>query len=85
MAQAAFAAGERDRDAIVRAARVVIEAEPRAAIDYLELRSEGDLLPMPAGPVRGGRMVTAVRFSGGRPVRLLDNMSVDVASETSSS
>ena len=84
-AQAAFAAGERDRDAIVRAARVVIEAEPLAAIDYLELRSEGDLLPMPAGPVRGGRMVTAVRFSGGRPVRLLDNMSVDVASETSSS
>ncbi len=84
-AQAAFAAGERDRDAIVRAARIVLEAEPRAAIDYLELRSEGDLLPVPAGAVRGGRMVTAVRFSGGRPVRLLDNMSLDVASETSSS
>ncbi len=75
-AQAAFARGERDRDALMRIAREQIEAEPRAAIDYLELRSEGDLLPMPSGPVPDGRMLTAVRFSGGRPVRLLDNMSL---------
>ena len=60
----------------MRIAREQIEAEPRAAIDYLELRSEGDLLPMPSGPVPDGRMLTAVRFSGGRPVRLLDNMSL---------
>lgn len=75
-AQKAFADGERDRDALVNVARTVIEKEPRAAIDYLELRSEGDLLPLPPGPVAGGRMLTAVRFSGGRPVRLLDNMSI---------
>lgn len=81
-AQQAFADGVRDRDALVQVAKVVIEAEPRAAIDYLELRSEGDLLPLPPGPVAGGRMLTAVRFSGGRPVRLLDNMSVCASGES---
>lgn len=81
-AQRAFLAGERDRDAIVRAAVDVIASEPRAELDYLELRSEGDLLPLPPGPVTGGRLVTAVRFCGGRPVRLLDNLSLVEAPET---
>ena len=84
-AQAAFARGVHDRDALIRVAREILEAEPRAQIDYLELRSEGDLLPMPSGPVSAGRMVTAVRFSGGRPVRLLDNMSLREGAEQASS
>ena len=83
-AQAAFARGVHDRDALIRVAREILEEEPRAQIDYLELRSEGDLLPMPSGPVSSGRMLTAVRFSGGRPVRLLDNMSLREGAEQSS-
>jgi pantoate--beta-alanine ligase len=83
-AQDAFARGEHDRDALIRVAREILEAEPRAQIDYLELRSEGDLLPMPSGPVSSGRMLTAVRFSGGRPVRLLDNLSLREGAEQSS-
>ncbi len=84
-AQQAFAGGLRDRDALVQVATAVLAGEPRATIDYLELRSEGDLLPLPIGPVAGGRMLAAVRFSGGRTVRLLDNMSVVASFENSGS
>jgi pantoate--beta-alanine ligase len=84
-AQEAFRGGERDRDAIVRAAVAVIAAEPRAQLDYLELRSDGDLLPQPAGAVSGGRLVTAVRFGAARVVRLLDNMPLVENSESSQS
>jgi len=76
-AQQAFAGGERDRDRLLAAARAVIGREPRAQLDYLELRSEGELRPLPAGPVAAGRMLVAARFAGGaRPVRLLDNLSL---------
>jgi pantoate--beta-alanine ligase len=79
-AQQAFAGGERDRDRLLAAARAVIGREPRAQLDYLELRSEGDLRPLPPGPVAAGRMLVAARFAGGaRPVRLLDNLSLPEA------
>lgn len=83
-AQRAFANGERDRSAIVQRAVAVIASEPRAQLDYLELRSDGDLSPLPNGPVSGGRLLTAVRF-GSRPVRLLDNMPLVEPAEWSGS
>ncbi|MEY4675079.1 MAG: hypothetical protein RL148_2863 [Planctomycetota bacterium] len=74
-AQAAFAAGTRDRDRLVATVRDLVAAEPRATIDYVELRSEPDLLELPPGPVTDGRMLVTARFVDGvRPVRLLDNM-----------
>jgi len=73
----AFRAGERDREALLRVAHKFLAREPRAALDYLELRSDPELLPLPAGPVTGGRLLVAARFAGGaRPVRLLDNLSL---------
>ncbi|MBL9079019.1 MAG: pantoate--beta-alanine ligase [Planctomycetes bacterium] len=77
-ARHAFARGERDRDALLARARAVLATEPRAALDYLELRRDGDLAALPPGPVDGGRLLVAARFAGGvRPVRLLDNLSLD--------
>ncbi|GAB4149651.1 MAG: hypothetical protein Fur0037_17960 [Planctomycetota bacterium] len=74
-ARDAFAAGERDRDALLELARSELAKEPRAEVDYLELRAEGDLEPLPEGPVADGRMLVAARFHGGaRPVRLIDNL-----------
>ncbi|MBX3464105.1 MAG: pantoate--beta-alanine ligase [Planctomycetes bacterium] len=76
-ARHAFARGERDREALVQRVRAVVATEPRAALDYVELRREIDLQPLPPGPVDGGRLLVAARFLGGaRPVRLLDNLSL---------
>ncbi len=76
-ARHAFARGERDRDRLLARAHAVFAAEPRAAVDYVELRSEPDLAPLPPGPVADARMLVAARFvDGKRPVRLLDNMSL---------
>lgn len=76
-AQHAFARGERDRDTLLARARTVLASEPRAVVDYLELRREADLQPLPPGPVNGGRLLVAAKFAGGvRPVRLLDNLSL---------
>jgi pantoate--beta-alanine ligase len=76
-AQTVFQGGERDRERIVAAARSVIEQEPRARLDYLELRADGDLQALPPGPVGGGRLLVAARFLGGqRPVRLIDNIAL---------
>ena len=76
-ARAAFGRGERDRDALLARAGAVIASEPRAHLDYLELRRDGDLAELPPGPVAGGRMLVAARFVDGvRPVRLLDNLSL---------
>jgi pantoate--beta-alanine ligase len=73
----AFQRGEVDRDRLLARARAVLATEPRAAVDYVELRRDGDLAPLPPGPVAGGRMLIAARFVGGvRPVRLLDNMAL---------
>lgn len=78
-ARAQFRGGLRDRDALVARARAVLDSEPRCEVDYVELRREPDLLPLPAGPVDGGRILAAARFVGGeRPVRLLDNLSLTV-------
>lgn len=76
-ARAAFAGGERDRDALLAIAAAVLAVEQRAQVDYLELRRDGDLLPLPPGRVDGGRMLVAARFAGGaRPVRLIDNLAL---------
>ena len=76
-ARDAFARGTRDRDELLHQARQVLATEPRAAVDYLELRREVDLQPLPSGNLDGGRLLVAARFSrGSRPVRLLDNMSL---------
>jgi pantoate--beta-alanine ligase len=81
-AQDAFGRGERDRDRLLQVAQAIVAKEPRAALDYLELREEGELRPLPAGPVARGRMIVAARFRDGvRPVRLLDNMSLLLADE----
>lgn len=81
-ARHAFARGERDRDALLQRARAVLDTEPRARVDYLELRREQDLRPLPAGAVDGGRMLVAAQFDGGvRPVRLLDNLVLDAVPE----
>lgn len=70
-----FSRGERDRDRLLARAHAVLATEPRATLDYLELRSEPDLLPLPPGPIDDGRMLVAARFVDGvRPVRLLDNL-----------
>jgi pantoate--beta-alanine ligase len=83
-AQLAFARGERDRDRLVECARAVLASEPRGEVDYVELRREADLQPLPAGTTAGGRMLIAVKFRGGvRPVRLLDNASLDGPQEPS--
>jgi pantoate--beta-alanine ligase len=76
-AQLAYRGGERGRDVLLERARAVVAAEPRAELDYLELRSDGELRPLPPGPVAGARMLIAARFAGTRPVRLLDNMALD--------
>jgi pantoate--beta-alanine ligase len=79
-AQHAFARGERDRDRLVARARAVLATEPRADVEYVELRRETDLQPMPAGEVTGGRLLVAASFRGGqRPVRLLDNTALEGA------
>lgn len=76
-AQGAFVRGERDRDALLARVRAVLATEPRAEVDYVELRSEGALAELPPGPVDGGRLLVAAKFrDGARPVRLLDNLSL---------
>lgn len=76
-ARRAHQGGERQAERILAAARAVLADEPRAQVDYLELRAEGDLQPLPRGPVAAGRMLVAARFVGGaRPVRLIDNLSL---------
>ncbi|MCY2956183.1 MAG: pantoate--beta-alanine ligase [Planctomycetota bacterium] len=81
-AQQAFASGERDRDRLLQVASSVLLQEPRAELDYLELRGEGDLRLLPAGPVVLGRMLVAAKFRAGkRVVRLLDNLSLAEPSE----
>ncbi|MBL8754592.1 MAG: pantoate--beta-alanine ligase [Planctomycetes bacterium] len=70
-----FQRGERDRDRLVARVRAVVATEPRAALDYVMLRSADDLAELPPGPVDGGRLLVAAKFvDGKRPVRLLDNM-----------
>jgi pantoate--beta-alanine ligase len=83
-AAAAFQTGERDRDRLLAVARARIAAEPRAHLDYLELRSEPGLEPLPPGACTAGRLLVAARFlDGARPVRLLDNIALGQADAAS--
>ncbi len=75
---AQFARGERDRDRLLARVQAVLATEPRATVDYVELRGRDDLAPLPPGPVLAGRLLVAAKFvDGKRPVRLLDNMALD--------
>jgi pantoate--beta-alanine ligase len=57
-------------DAVLKAARAVLDAEPGVRVDYLELRA-ADLGP---APVRGAaRLLVAARVG---PTRLIDNVAV---------
>lgn len=80
-----FAAGDRDAASILAAARTVLATEPRVRVDYLALRSEGDLAPLPPGPVERGRVLVAAYLGAPerKVVRLIDNMSLtgDAASD----
>ncbi len=76
-AQAAHAKGERRADVLLALAQEELAQEPRCAVDYLELRCEGSLLPLPEGPVERARMLVAARFEGAeRVTRLIDNLSL---------
>lgn len=76
-ARLAFARGETAAAALLARARAVLATEPRAQLEYLELRREGDLAVLPDAPVVAARMLVAARFVDGvRPVRLLDNMAM---------
>jgi pantoate--beta-alanine ligase len=68
-AEAAYKAGERDAAALVRAARAPIEGEPRARIDYVELRDAVELTDL-ARVERAAVLAMAV-FLG--TTRLIDN------------
>lgn len=70
--------GERDADRLLAAARAVLDSEPRVRVDYLELRTEGSLAPLPPGPVGTGRMLVAGSLGSAdtKVTRLIDNMSV---------
>lgn len=63
----AWAGGERDADSLARLGKASIAAEPRATLDYFE--------------VRGARAYVAARFAGpgSRPTRLIDNMGLDLS------
>jgi pantoate--beta-alanine ligase len=75
-ARARFAAGERDPARLLAAAGAVLDGEPRCRVDYLELRREADLAPLPPGPIEDARLLVAAHFGeqGRRVVRLLDNL-----------
>jgi pantoate--beta-alanine ligase len=68
-AQAAFERGERSATALVAAARVPIEAEPLARIDYVELRDADELTSMERVERRA---VLAMAVFVGK-TRLIDN------------
>ena len=77
-----FARGLRDRDALLESVRATLSGEPRFRLEYVELRRERDLRPLPAGDVDGGRLLVAAAFDGGdRAVRLLDNMLLQAEGE----
>ena len=70
-AEAAVKSGERDAAKIVGAARALIEAEPRARIDFVELR-DADELSAVTTLSRPAVLAMAV-FIGTRATRLIDN------------
>lgn len=74
-----YRAGETCPETLLQLARELLTAEPRADLDYIELRAEPDLAPVPDGEAlrraAGLRMLVAARFgSGEKPTRLIDNL-----------
>lgn len=69
-AEAVWAAGERDAEALEQTARAVVAASPRARIDYLEVRDALDLT-RPAGPITAPVVLAMAVWFG--QTRLLDN------------
>jgi pantoate--beta-alanine ligase len=73
-----FRRGTHDRDQLLQCVAQALATESRCAVDYIELRREGDLLALPPGDVNGGRLLVAGMFVDGvTPVRLLDNLSLN--------
>jgi pantoate--beta-alanine ligase len=69
-----FERGERRPQALLAAARAELErAGPALELEYLELRREGDLAELPAGPALDPRLLIAARVGG---VRLIDNLAL---------
>ena len=72
-AEQRIAAGETDAEAVKRAAREVLAAEPRLRVEYLEIASDGEMQPVEsiAAPVRVAAAVWVGR------TRLIDNIRCD--------
>lgn len=68
-----FGQGERQPEVLLEVARAVLTTEPRAELEYLELRREGDVGPLPDGPIVAGRLLVAARVGA---TRLIDNVSL---------
>ncbi len=66
---AAYAAGERDGAMIVAAARAIVDAEPLARLDYLEVRDAAELTVVER--VAGPAVLAVAAFVG--KTRLIDN------------
>jgi len=71
-ARTVIAAGERDAAAVLGAMRTLIEAEPRARVDYVEAVDPGELTPV--AELRAGTLIALAVFIG--RTRLIDNMIV---------
>ena len=69
-AERAFEAGERAPRALEGIARAVVQAVPRAEIDYIEVRDALDLTALDAPITRSAVLALAVRFGA---TRLIDN------------
>jgi pantoate--beta-alanine ligase len=75
VAEQRIAAGETGAEAVKRAAREVLAAEPRMRVEYLEIAGDAELQPVEcvAGPVRVAAAVWVGR------TRLIDNIRCDPA------
>jgi pantoate--beta-alanine ligase len=73
-AERAVAAGERDPAKVVAGIRAVLEAEPRARIDYIEAVDPETLEPV--AEMRGRVLVAVAAFVGS--TRLIDNVRIAV-------
>jgi pantoate--beta-alanine ligase len=71
-AQALFAAGERDPQALAAAVRAEIQGEARASLEYAEARDPETLAPLTA-PSSAVTLLVAARVG---PARLIDNITL---------
>lgn len=74
-----FQAGQRDPAQLLAAGKALLADEPRARLDYLELRAEGSLAPLPPGEISAGRALVAAWFGSAPRTRLIDNLSLGEA------